>query len=146
MSCTLNASTLQIGGVTLADSSAFTIPANQRKSYTPITTNGTSATVSSVPYAFYLDLGAVKICWGQVIINITAAVNQTGTLSVSPPSGLFTVIHSCQLTLGYGFGVTSVVVTGQASTTSQLKFQILSPNTTMNSSTVCQVHFLCFGA
>ena len=140
MTTILNTDLLQIGGVTLADSSAISFPSSQRKTYTPTVTLGTGLLSLTPSGGGYIDIGAVKLCWAKASVTFQNSVSQSGTCTISLPSGLFSTILSVQLTVNGSSTVTQGVVLMGNPITTQIPFGIFNSNCLLVYTVFCPLH------
>ena len=90
MTTQINGNVLSIGGVTLADSSALTIPVGQRKNYTPTVTPGSGLASVMAVSGYSLDLGTVKMVWAKHAYVFNSGASTSGQCTITLPNGLFT--------------------------------------------------------
>lgn len=146
MSTTLNTDSLQIQGVTLCDSAALSFPSSQRKSYTVTASSGTGIGGFTSVSGYYLDMGAVRMCWAKATATWSSSVAASGTLSLSLPSGLFSSVHNVQLTVqSFDPTMTQGIVCRGASTSTVSFIIFNTTGSTVTSGSAATVHMFVIG-
>lgn len=144
----LNTDSLRVGGQEMLGTAGLIMPASQRKTYSPTITAGTGfigpGTSTS---AFYLSMGAIKLCWVKTTLVFGTSVAVSGSVTVPLPVGFFSSVHVAQITLQPGDPTTTQGVAMRGLTASNLLFVLF--NTTgavIQSGSTCTVHVLVIGA
>jgi hypothetical protein len=105
MSSIINGTSFQLGGTTFHDGSkGLQVPLDQLKNYSPSIVPGLGLSGTSANQAKFIDLGCVRMCWGNVSLSWTNLLTKSNNITIPLPNGLFTEIQSCQLTVQNQFG------------------------------------------
>jgi hypothetical protein len=134
-------------GLTLT--SGFTLPASIVTSYTPTVTAGANLTPNGASTGRYMNLGGIKMAWGEINLRWTTNNDRTTTTTATLPASFFTTIHTFIPSIST-VGMTAYqAVTGDGYTTgseSIIKFYNWVPlNNAANSTTSMVVSFLVIG-
>ena len=149
MSSTFNASTFQLGGVNFNDpNNGLQIPLTQVKNYTPTIAPGAGLSGTSANQAKHLNMGVLKLCWGNVSLSWTQGLAKSNTITIPLPAGLFTQIHSCQMTVQFQFGAPdNMVVCGKGVGTTSIQCMLFtSTGANQVSGNVTQLSWLVIGS
>lgn len=154
MSSTLNANTVTattitgetVSATTLVSTGGLTLPSSIVTSYTPTVSAGTSLATNGTATGYYMTLGGIKLCWGEIPLKWTGAVTQSGTTQVSLPTSFFSTITNYQNSVAMVGNQQNQYISGDNYNvaSSWIRFYLSSP-TTLNSSVTVNVCFFLIG-